>query len=317
MGTEKYPNENEYNSYLNTHGGSSNAYTDAESTNYYFDVGVDNLEGALDRFAQFFICPLFERDATERELNAVDSEHAKNLQNDWWRLSQLIKSLSVNTHPYYKFGSGNLETLKNIPESKGLDVRKELLAFHERYYSANLMQLVVLGKQSLDELHGLVTKYFSSIPNKNLTAPVFPGKPFGSSSISKLLHVIPVKETRRVELNFPMREIYTLYREKPTRYISHLIGHEGSGSILALLKKKGYANELSAGESRECSDWSMFSVSIELTDAGLENVNEVVDIVFAYIALLQHVKPQEWVYEETATVANCGFRFLSKRHPSD
>lgn len=54
------------------------------STNYYFDVAPDALEGAVDRFAGFFSEPLFAEDCTEREINAVNSEHKKNLQNDRW-----------------------------------------------------------------------------------------------------------------------------------------------------------------------------------------------------------------------------------------
>ena len=38
LGTEKFPDEAEYNQYLNQHGGMSNAYTSMENTNYYFDV---------------------------------------------------------------------------------------------------------------------------------------------------------------------------------------------------------------------------------------------------------------------------------------
>ena len=72
-GTRKYPGEAEYNMYLAAHGGSSNAYTDAEDTNYYFSVTSDGLYGALDRFAQFFISPKFNEDSILRELNAVES----------------------------------------------------------------------------------------------------------------------------------------------------------------------------------------------------------------------------------------------------
>jgi hypothetical protein len=50
MGTEKYPNEAEYSMFLSEHGGSSNAYTGSEDTNYFFDVAADHLEPALDRF---------------------------------------------------------------------------------------------------------------------------------------------------------------------------------------------------------------------------------------------------------------------------
>jgi len=195
-----------------------------------------------------------------------------------------------------------------------------LLKFHKDYYSANVMKLVVLGKESLPELENLCVEYLSGIPNYDIAAPVFPGKPFGPTELSKQLSVVPVRDgIRSLDLQFPMREIDSLYLCKPTRYLSHLIGHEGKGSILALLKDKGWANELSSGESRSCSDWSAFSISIELTAEGLQNVSKVVEIVFSYIHLIQsdNYGIQEWIHNESATVAACQFRFLSKRNPMD
>lgn len=153
LGTEKFPDENAYNVFLNQHGGSSNAFTDMESTNYYFDVSADHLSGALDRFSQFFVSPLFTPSATDREMNAVDSEHNKNLQSDHWRHFQLSKALCRPDHPFSKFGSGNLKTLRDSPKDAGVDLREELLAFHERYYSANVMKLVVLGKETSEFMH--------------------------------------------------------------------------------------------------------------------------------------------------------------------
>ena len=72
----------------------------------------------MDRFAAFFVCPLFTESATSRELNAVHSEHAKNLQSDLWRGMQVVKSLARNDHPYSQFSTGNLETLQTEPASK-------------------------------------------------------------------------------------------------------------------------------------------------------------------------------------------------------
>ena len=89
LGTKKYPKEDDYSSFLASHGGSSNAYTDAEDTVYYFDVNAQYLDEALDRFSQFFISPLFTVSATSRELNAIDSEHSKNINNDGFRLYQV------------------------------------------------------------------------------------------------------------------------------------------------------------------------------------------------------------------------------------
>jgi secreted Zn-dependent insulinase-like peptidase len=45
-----------------------------ESTNYHFEVAPKALPGALDRFAQFFISPLYLEGSLEREVLAVDSE---------------------------------------------------------------------------------------------------------------------------------------------------------------------------------------------------------------------------------------------------
>ena len=80
LGTEKYPKENDYESFLSKYGGFSNAYTDMEDTNYYFsltstaspkndkDACIETseaLEGGLDRLAQFFIAPKFETDMVD------------------------------------------------------------------------------------------------------------------------------------------------------------------------------------------------------------------------------------------------------------
>lgn len=99
MGTEKYPKENDYYSYLSEHSGKgvyksfwsqrltwfairytgyANAFTGTENTNYFFEVGHQWLEGALDRFSRFFIDPLFSESCTERELRAVDSGKSGN-----------------------------------------------------------------------------------------------------------------------------------------------------------------------------------------------------------------------------------------------
>ena len=106
MGTEKYPAENDYSQFLSAHGGHSNAFTAGDHTNYFFEVAADHLLPALDRFAQFFISPLFLESSTEREMNAVDSENKKNLQEDTWRLYQLEKFLSSPLHPYHQFATG-------------------------------------------------------------------------------------------------------------------------------------------------------------------------------------------------------------------
>ncbi|KID81828.1 a-pheromone processing metallopeptidase Ste23 [Metarhizium guizhouense ARSEF 977] len=173
MGTKEYPGENEYEQYLADNAGSSNAYTAYTSTNFFFEVAAKPANddgpsdtnpspvfGALDRFAQFFIEPLVLENTLDRELNVVNDEHRKNLQDDRWRLVQLDKSLANPEHPYCHLATGNLEVLKTKPESQGINVRDKFVEFHDKHYSANRMKLVVLGREPLDVLQKWVVEFF-------------------------------------------------------------------------------------------------------------------------------------------------------------
>ena len=91
LGTKTYPREGDFEQYVGANGGSNNAFTDSEDTCYFFDIGGEALPGGLARFADFFVAPLFTESATGREVNAIQSEHDKNLQTDFWRFSQLLK----------------------------------------------------------------------------------------------------------------------------------------------------------------------------------------------------------------------------------
>ena len=48
-----------------------------------------------------------------------------------------------------------------------------------------------------------------------------------------------MKDLRDVVLIFPLPSLNEHYLTTPGDYLSHLIGHEGPGSILSLLKDKG------------------------------------------------------------------------------
>ena len=211
---------------------------------------------------------MFHHDSTERELNAVDSENQKNLQSDAWRIDQLEKSTCSPTHPYSKFGTGNLQTLKIEPEKEGLNVRDELLKFHSNYYSANLMTLCLLGKENLDELQHYAVDMFSDIPNKNLPLIDFDPNPFGANFKPTIKYVNPVKDLKSLSINWTIPDYRAEYEANPTSYLSHLIGHEGEGSLLSELKKKGWVNHLYAGSRREARGFQFFNIVLDLSDEG-------------------------------------------------
>ncbi|XP_035767090.1 insulin-degrading enzyme isoform X2 [Neolamprologus brichardi] len=315
LGTEKYPKENEYSQFLSEHAGSSNAFTSGEHTNYYFDVSHEHLQGALDRFAQFFLCPLFDESCKDREVNAVDSEHEKNLMNDAWRLFQLEKATGNPKHPFSKFGTGNKLTLETRPSKEGVDVRQELLKFHSTYYSSNLMGLCVLGRESLDELTAMVVKLFGEVENKNVPVPEFPEHPFQEQHLKQFYKVVPIKDIRNLYVTFPIPDLQKYYKSNPGHYLGHLIGHEGPGSLLSELKSKGWVNTLVGGQKEGARGFMFFIINVDLTEEGLLHVEDIIFHMFQYIQKLRTEGPQEWVFEECKDLNNVAFRFKDKERP--
>ncbi|KAJ2815808.1 metalloprotease, partial [Coemansia erecta] len=262
MGTKKYPKENEYNAYLSAHGGYSNAYTDLEDTCYYFEVTYDALGGALDRFSQFFIDPLFTADCTDREVRAVDSEHKKNIQNDMWRQYQLEKELSSPDHPFSMFATGNYDTLSGAARRLDVDLRERLLDFHAKYYSADIMRLVVVGRDSLDQLTEWAVAKFSGIQSKGLTKPLFKGHPLTAREMGHVIRLKSIRQQRTLDLTFALPDMKPYYRSKPAQYLGSLLGHEGRGSVLSSLRQRGWATSVVAGRAPMSAEgFDMFKVT--------------------------------------------------------
>ncbi|KAJ2616625.1 metalloprotease [Coemansia sp. RSA 1365] len=313
MGTEKYPKENEYSEYLSAHGGYSNAYTSLENTCYYFELTYDALEDALDRFSQFFINPLFTADCTDREVRAVDSEHKKNIQSDMWRQYQLGKELSSPNHPYSMFATGNYDTLAGAAQRLGVDLRSKLLEFHAKYYSADIMRLVVVGRDSLDQLSEWVVDKFSHIKSKGPTKPLFEGHPLTANEMGKLVWLKSVQQQRSLDLTFALPDVKPFYHTKPAQYLGSIIGHEGRGSVLACLKKRGWATSITAGCSPMSAEgFDTFKITVNLTESGLKNYANVVRVVFAYIQLLLTKGPQQWYQEELMRIGKIEYQFMEK-----
>lgn len=283
------------------------------------DKVVENpLYEALSRFSQFFIAPLFTESATERELKAVDSEHQKNVQNDGQRLYQLSQSCSNKAHPYSRFGTGTKKTLWDDPQSRGLDTRSALLQFHEKYYSANRMNLCISGPHSLDTMQEWTEELFNPIRNSNIDHPSSEychEAPLKESEMGRIMRVVPIKDIHTVELSWLIPPIKASIRRKPAHYLAHVLGHEGKGSLLSLLKSKGWVDGVSAGPSTNAELFSFFDIQVYLTKDGMEHVDEIVGMVFGFINLIEQQGVQKWIYDESAALSDMAFRFAEREEP--
>lgn len=313
MGTERYPDESEYSRFITEHGGSSNAFTTADKTSYYFDVGPDHFEPALDRFAQFFLCPLFDVSSTEREISAVHSEHERNVTSDVWRLRRAESVTCRPGHAQCQFSTGNRETLTAVS-----DLRDRLFAFHRRWYSAALMAVTLVGRESLDLLQQLaVDKFAAVVKHMGVEVPSWPQHALGDQQLRTVLRCVPLKQVRRLKLQFALPDLSAHFASKPAAYVSHLVGHEGAGSVYAELRRRSWATALEAGGMQVARGYGLFYVSVELTDEGETEYISVVRLIFQYIDMLRRDGPQRWIFDECARLRMIAFRFKDVERPID
>ncbi|KAK2006162.1 hypothetical protein LZ32DRAFT_109256 [Colletotrichum eremochloae] len=284
---------------------------------YYFDVSARSvsvhnpppLQGALERFASLFTTPSFSELALDSEIKAIDSEYENNRRKDGPRLVYLERSLSNPNHPYQKFSTGNIESLKSWPSKNGIDVRASIMDLYSKHYSANRMKLVVIGREQLNVLQEWVAMFFSSIPNKNLTPQRWEDEaPLQEDELGTRILVNPIMDMRILRLVFPFLDQELLFDSQPGKYVSHLISHKSPGSIMAFTKYKNWVDQVGTFFRRiSPGTGDMFECQFHLTEEGLSNYKEVLKVFFQYVSLLKEAPPQKWIFEELQTMADINF----------
>ncbi len=306
--TRTFPEIDGFQHYVSGNGGSSNAYTALDHTNYFFDIRPQAFPQALRRFAHFFIDPVLSPEYSAREKNAVHSEYQLQLKDDGWRGYMVSKQVLNPEHPGSKFTIGSLDTLAG-------DIHEDLVDFFNSHYSADQMGLVVLSAEPLDELEALVTPMFNPIQNNNI-GPDHPTVPmYTEQELPARVEIQALKTGTRLTYNFPIPNTRPHYRKKPELYFSNLIGHEGSGSLYQLLNARGWIESLGSSVSNLDRNSSVLAVSLELTQQGKQNIERITDLLFQYIDLIKSTPPRESLYREQAVVAELGFRFQEKSNP--
>lgn len=314
MGTQKYPDENSFSQFVSQHGGYTNAYTTLECTTYLFEVDADVLPEALDRFAQFFIAPLFSDNAVEREIKSIDSEFSLNLQNDAARKELLLMYTLNAPHPLRRFHWGSAKSLS------GPDLPGALAAFHSAYYSSNLMTLAVYGaNHKLSDLQQWVNTCFGPIPNKAIERPSI-----ALCSIPDIAHhdhyfkIASVKTKKELEITWMLPCIYPYYKSQPDKYLVSLLGHESRGSLLCALKDAGLATSLLADLCSETtSNYTPLSLAIRLTDTGFTRWWDVINMVFAYINMIKAQGVSMTFYHELRRIKELEFEFIEKSESAE
>ncbi len=315
MGSQKYPEPDSLSEYLKLHGGSHNASTAPYRTAFYLEVENDALAGAVDRLADAIAAPRLAPEYAERERNAVNAELTLARARDGMRMAQVSAETLNPAHPASRFSGGNLETLRDKPESP---LRDALVHFHDQYYSANLMKAVIYSNKPLPELAQLAAQTFGRIPDKHLQRPVITVPVVTDTQKGIIIHYIPAQPRKVVRIEFRIDNNSDKFRSKSDELISYLIGNRSQNTLSDWLQKQGLADSIRAdSDSAVAGNSGVFAISVSLTDKGLQQRDEVVAAIFSYIDTLRNASIDKRYFDEMAHVLDLDFRFPSINRDMD
>ncbi|MBT1063055.1 insulinase family protein [Bowmanella sp. Y26] len=309
LGCQDYPAANHLADHLSLNGGHVNAWTGTEQSSFYFDALSNGFEEALAQFSAMLSTPLFDQNAIQNELKAIDAEFHMKKQDDLRRLYQVHKETCNPAHPFSKFSVGNQEVFGRFETDT---LQSMLRDMHQRHYYGKNMSLCLVSDLPLDAQEQLCRRHFSGIPIGQNTAPKAYPPLYLPDQLGVVLKIVPLKTARRMIVSFALEDIHQYYQSKPLNLISHLLGDEGPGSLLCYLKERGWATSLSAGGGIQGSNFKDFNINLQLTSSGAEHWQDILFSLFACIELIKEEGVSKWRFEERQKFGQMAFDFHDK-----
>jgi insulysin len=265
MGSKKYPDEKYYFEELNKLGGNSNAYTASMETVYFFNVFDNGLERMFDIFSRFFIDPLFNKDSISREINAVNSEHKKNINSDMWRKHQFMLDILNKDSSMNNFGTGSLNTLDKK------DIRDKLIEFYNNYYTTDNISICIASSKSFEDMKGIIDSTFGIIKKSICENKLELNKPFYSENKLNTYYFKTLSNIYNITYIF---EIPNQHKYLKSRYFSifeMILLNKSDKSLYFNLTSMGYINNINIEIKYE----GVLEITLTLTSEGLNHLDYI------------------------------------------
>ncbi|MFT2090450.1 insulinase family protein [Paraglaciecola sp. 2405UD69-4] len=310
MGTKSYPEVGGYNEFVTLNGGTQNAYTELDHTNFMVAVNNDAYEEALSRFSGFFYEALLDEKYADKERNAVHSEWTMKSPNDWVILEQLEGKTLNPEHPVSHFNWGNLDSLT---DRNNIKLQDALVELYQTYYSANLMKSAMISHLPIEQMKVLAQRYFSNIPNKNTPRPSISVPVATAKHGKKIVHYVPQADMKQLSLHFVIENNASQFAVKPNGYVNYLLANEMPGTLASELREAGLSEAVySTYDANKYGNGGSFTLYVDLTETGVLNRDKVMGAVLKYLRLLRESGVNPLYFNEIKKSLSNDFRFKEK-----
>jgi len=176
-------------------GGSCNAFTNTDITNYYITLPAVNIETAFwlesDRMLQL---NLSEKTIETQRKVVIEEFKQRYLNQPYGDVFHHIRSLAYDTHPYQWPTIGkDIEDIVNY-------TKEDVAEFYFTHYRPDNAIMVVAGDVTLDQVKTLAEKWFGDIPSSQMSKKAIPQELPQKS-----------KKVMTVEAEVPTDALYKVY----------------------------------------------------------------------------------------------------------
>ena len=155
-GAKKY-GPGKFDTFIESNGGSTNAYTTFDSTVYYQNMATHTLEKLIDMEADRLDAVLLEPKAFEKERAVVLEERKYRYENS--PRGQLFQAMMKEVFKGTPYGGSVIGDEKDVKNLK----REEMRKFFDRFYTPDNAIVVIVGDVDADEVYSEVKEKFGKL----------------------------------------------------------------------------------------------------------------------------------------------------------
>ena len=164
------------------------------------------------------------------------------------------------------------------------------------------MQVAIYGRDDLDTLQNWATQYFGDIPNRNLNKPYPIPHPYSNGYTSRIIVHETYQSTPFIKIIWQTPSLQDKYRYRISHFLERLFTFTAEGSIDRALRDNGLVTNVDfhvngfidfGFRERGYSNFTLHTLTIELTSRGENFLNEIVSTVFAFIKHLKNSNSSE------------------------
>ena len=300
MGSEKYPEQNDYHSYVQINGGYDNAFTSDSVTCYYLSLETTFLKKGIEMLSWFFKSPLLDEKHISSEMEIIDSEHKKNILNDNWIMDDIFKNFIKPNSKYKKFGTGNKESLNKI-------TKEDILKFYNKYYTTDNIFACVVDSKSIEQMISDYLIYFEEIPLKIYNESSITNPNSNSNDNRFIRNNFETIKENIIFYNTTSEYIFLNFYliidsiEKNTidyqliLFINYLIGNEYNNSLSYYLKENNIVKNMYCTLEYFYDFQAILNLQLILTDKKYNNFLQTYQSLLVFINLLKNISEEDFM----------------------